>query len=75
MPYHYSVYCRVMNEIKNRVPSKKSSDELVSVLDYGSGLGSGLWAAADILGAKKLAAVEPNVSMRKLGKYLCDNSK
>ena len=46
-------------------------------LDYGAGLGSGVWAASAIFGEdsddkvlKRLAAVEPNVSMRKLGKFL-----
>jgi ribosomal protein RSM22 (predicted rRNA methylase) len=43
MPYHYSVYARLMNEIKLRVPHLGKGN--TSILDYGAGLGSGLWAA------------------------------
>ena len=55
-----------------------------SVLDYGAGLGSGLWSAMNIFGTnsgeddknsgslKRIAAVEPNTSMRKLGKFLTE---
>ena len=77
MPYLYSVYARIFKEVKARVPSltNKKGDQLISVLDYGSGLGSGIWAAADTLGAQKLAAVEPNVAMRKLGKFLGEHSR
>lgn len=52
------------------------------MLDYGAGLGSGLWAAQHMYGAQnaldkngtlmRSAAVEPNVNMRKLGKYLTE---
>lgn len=46
----------------------------MSILDYGAGLGSGLWATmhcyGDLIG--RVAAVEPNVNMRKLGKYLTE---
>ena len=47
-------------------------------LDYGAGLGSGVWATEAIYGdegaksLKRTAAVEPNVSMRKLGKFLSE---
>jgi ribosomal protein RSM22 (predicted rRNA methylase) len=45
-----------------------------SILDYGAGLGSGLWAAQHIFGdkIKRIAAVEPSTAMRKLGKYLTE---
>ena len=45
----------------------------LSVLDYGAGLGSGLWAALHCYGqdqVMRVAAVEPNVNMRKLGKFM-----
>jgi ribosomal protein RSM22 (predicted rRNA methylase) len=41
MPYGYSIYKRIFHEIILRVPSMKPE----SVLDYGAGLGSGMWAA------------------------------
>ena len=50
-----------------------------TILDYGAGLGSGVWAAHTIFGddgtkaIKRVAAVEPNVSMRKLGKFISDD--
>lgn len=43
------------------------------MLDYGAGLGSGFWAAIHCFGQENIlrtAAVEPNVNMRKLGKFL-----
>jgi ribosomal protein RSM22 (predicted rRNA methylase) len=42
------------------------------VLDFGAGLGSGAWAAHHIFTTdiERMAAVEPNVNMRKLGKFL-----
>lgn len=77
-PYHYNVFKRVLNEIKQRVPhltaEKDGQKPLVSVLDYGAGLGSGLWAANDVFNSKKMAAVEPNMAMRKLGKFLSEHT-
>jgi ribosomal protein RSM22 (predicted rRNA methylase) len=60
--------------LKNRLPSFKPK----TCLDYGSGLGSGVFAAMHMYGStvedelamQRVAAVEPNVNMRKLGKYL-----
>ncbi len=75
MPYHYTVYKRIFHELNVRMPNLKPK----TMLDYGAGLGSGVWAANDIFGAdgakslQRLAAVEPNVSMRKLGKYLSED--
>jgi hypothetical protein len=45
-----------------------------AILDYGAGLGSGLWAAQAVFNdsVKRIAAVEPNVAMRKLGKFLTE---
>lgn len=45
-----------------------------AILDYGSGLGSGLWAGQHVFGetVKRIAAVEPSTAMRKLGKYLTE---
>jgi ribosomal protein RSM22 (predicted rRNA methylase) len=43
----------------------------VTCLDYGAGLASGTWAAHHIFPSlERLALVEPNLSMRKLGKFL-----
>jgi len=87
MPYHYYVYKRLITEIQQRVPAlkyikpKRIADEddqegKVSILDYGAGLGSGLWATMHCYGQEnitRVAAVEPNVNMRKLGKYLTED--
>ena len=46
------------------------------MLDYGAGLGSGLWAAIHAYGEhniQRAAAVEPNLNMRKLGKFLSED--
>ena len=45
-----------------------------SLLDYGAGLGSGLWAGVNVWSndLKRVAAVEPNTAMRKLGKFLTE---
>ena len=67
MPHNYMIYKRIFSEIKSRDPKYVP----VSVLDFGSGLGSGVWGAIhsyDTL--ERCAAVEPNVNMRQLGKYL-----
>lgn len=74
MPYTYSVYKNILNELKIRVPDFKP----VSVLDYGAGLGSALWASLHMYGSpngpiKKIAAVEPNTSMRKLGRFMTED--
>lgn len=53
---------------------KDGQEPTVSVLDYGAGLGSGLWAANDVFKSQKMAAVEPNMAMRKLGKFLSENT-
>ena len=48
-------------------------------LDYGAGLGSAVWAMHTIFGddgtkaMQRCAAVEPNVTMRKLGKYFSED--
>ena len=50
-----------------------------SSLDYGAGLGSGIWAMQAVYGddgsktLKRTAAVEPNTPMRKLGKFLSED--
>lgn len=41
MPYNYMVIRRILNEVKLRMPPSFKPE---SLLDYGSGLGSGLWA-------------------------------
>ena len=87
MPYHYQVYKRLIFEVQNRVPSLKFFEEgdrtdqnpdegKISVLDYGAGLGSGLWAAMHCYShdnIQRIAAVEPNINMRKLGKFLSED--
>lgn len=80
MPYNYMVAKRILSEVKQRMPSKFKP---TSVLDYGAGLGSGLWAAQNVFSdtVQRVAAVEPSTAMRKLGKFLteelnekCNNS-
>lgn len=73
MPYTYSVLFKIMDELKRRNPKFHPT----SILDYGAGLGSGLLAALDIFGLEqfnKIAAVEPNKYMRKLGKFVIDKA-
>lgn len=60
MPYHYQVYKRVILEAQSRVERLKpmtrtqladaKPEDKLSVLDFGAGLGSGLWAAAHCYG-------------------------
>lgn len=71
LPYTYMVYKRILGELKERMPDLKPE----SILDYGAGLGSGLWASIGVYedSLKKIAAVEPNTAMRKLGKYLTED--
>lgn len=75
MPYTFSVYKRIFHEIQTRLPNFKPKTSL----DYGAGLGSGVWAAHTIFGEdgikslKRSAAVEPNTAMRKLGKFLSED--
>jgi ribosomal protein RSM22 (predicted rRNA methylase) len=73
MPYSYITAKRVLREILTRLPDFKP----MSVLDYGSGLGSCAWAALDTFGEElvKIAAVEPNRDMRRLGKFLTASLK
>lgn len=41
MPYTYYVYKRIATEVQKRLPDFKPT----TVLDFGAGLGSGVWAA------------------------------
>ena len=69
MPYNYEVYRRILHEVQMRLPNFKP----LSALDFGAGLGSGAWACNHIFqdhGLARVAAVEPNMAMRKLGKFL-----
>jgi hypothetical protein len=68
MPYNYFVYKRIFSEIEKRLPKFQPK----TMLDFGAGLGSSLWAAHHVFEDKveRVAAVEPNVNMRKLGKFL-----
>jgi ribosomal protein RSM22 (predicted rRNA methylase) len=72
-PYTYMTAKRVLGEIILRMPNFKPT----SVLDYGAGLGSAIWAAHDSFGDElvKLAAIEPNKDMRKLGKFMTTGLK
>lgn len=67
------VYKRLILEVINRLP--EFQDREISVLDYGAGLGSGVWAAHHCFGKnlEKAAMVEPNTNMRKLGKFLSED--
>ena len=70
-PNTFSVLKSILSELIKREPTFKPS----SILDYGAGLGSGILAALEIYTEKnihKIAAVEPNKNMRKLGKYFTD---
>jgi ribosomal protein RSM22 (predicted rRNA methylase) len=49
MPYNYMVHKRILTELKNRLPDFKPK----TCLDYGAGLGSGLWAAMHVYGAQE----------------------
>lgn len=71
MPYTYMTYKRILGEVRERQPHFKPE----SILDYGSGLGSGLWSGMHVYSdsVKRVAAVEPNTSMRKLGKFLTED--
>ncbi len=68
MPYTYQVCKRILNELLFRMPDFKPK----SVLDFGAGLGSALWASFHTYEGliTKYAAVEPNRDMRRLGKFL-----
>lgn len=68
MPYHYFVYKRILSEVSKRLPNFKP----ITVLDYGAGLASGSWASHHVFEKtiERIAAVEPNMNMRKLGKFL-----
>jgi ribosomal protein RSM22 (predicted rRNA methylase) len=71
MPYNFMIYKRILGEIKARVPHFKPE----SLLDYGAGLGSGMWGGIDVYNdtLKRIAAVEPNTAMRKLGGFLTED--
>ncbi len=80
MPYNFMVAKRILSEVRQRMPAKFKP---VSILDYGAGLGSGLWAAQNVFSdsVQRVAAVEPSTAMRKMGKFLteelnekCNNS-
>lgn len=45
MPYNYMVIKRILNEVKARMPKEYKPE---SILDYGAGLGSGLWAGQNM---------------------------
>jgi len=67
MPYTFGVACRVLTELKFRLPHTK----IESLLDFGAGLGSVSSAFYDIFpDCKKIVACEPSAVMRKLGKHL-----
>lgn len=73
MPQTYNVLIRILKELKSRNPDWKPK----SVLDYGAGLGSGILSVLNEFGfdtIKKMACVEPNKFMRKLGRYLVENT-
>jgi ribosomal protein RSM22 (predicted rRNA methylase) len=72
MPYTYHIAMRIGLELQKRLPDFIPK----SVLDYGAGLGSSIWAANDIFPeAARLAAVEPNRDMRRLGRFLTSTAK
>ena len=63
----HAVAQRVLRELKKRVPNFDPE----TYLDYGSGLSPWSWAVNEVYpDLTTIACVEPNIYMRKLGKYM-----
>jgi hypothetical protein len=70
VPHTFGVGCRILTEVKFRLPNFQPK----TFLDFGAGLGSGCWAFKDIFqNYEKIVAVEPSAAMRKLGKFLTED--
>lgn len=64
----YGIAEKVLREAKYNVPNFEPS----SLLDFGSGTGSAIWAARELWGSslKDVMAVEPSKSMRQVSQHL-----
>ncbi|KAL4427502.1 hypothetical protein ABPG74_015205 [Tetrahymena malaccensis] len=66
-PHTFSVACRILTEVRYRMPNFNPQ----TFLDFGAGLGSGSLAFQDIFPeCKNIVACEPSKNMRKLGKHM-----
>jgi tRNA1(Val) A37 N6-methylase TrmN6 len=61
---------RILHELKSKDPFFNPD----KILDFGAGLGSVSLAADSFYEKPKIKAVEPNVTMRKLGEFLSDKN-
>ena len=68
-PGTFAIACRVMTEIRYRVPEFQPQ----SFLDFGAGIGSGSLAFRDLYKNGYIVSCEPSVPMRKLGKYISES--
>ncbi|CAI5491588.1 unnamed protein product [Closterium sp. Naga37s-1] len=68
MPSTYAAVFRALTEVKRRLPSLAPS----SLLDFGSGPGTVMWAASEVWGStvQKAAAVEPADAMWAMGERI-----
>ncbi|EGR28141.1 mitochondrial ribosomal protein s22, putative [Ichthyophthirius multifiliis] len=71
-PHTFGVACRILNEIKYRLPNFQPQ----TFLDFGAGIGSGSIAFNDTFpNFKHIIACEPSTNMRKLGKHMTQDIK
>ncbi|CAK81774.1 unnamed protein product (macronuclear) [Paramecium tetraurelia] len=67
VPGSFAVGQKIMTEIQKRNPNFNPK----SMLDYGSGIGTWAWSFKKLYpDVKNVVCVEPNVYMRKLGKFV-----
>ncbi|CAI5469299.1 unnamed protein product [Closterium sp. Yama58-4] len=68
MPSTYAAVFRALTEVKRRLPSLAPS----SLLDFGSGPGTVMWAASEVWGStvQRAAAVEPADAMWTMGERI-----
>ncbi|CAI5938932.1 unnamed protein product [Closterium sp. NIES-64] len=68
MPSTYAAVFRALTEVKRRLPSLSPS----SLLDFGSGPGTVMWAASEVWGStvQRAAAVEPADAMWAMGERI-----
>ncbi|GAB2235308.1 hypothetical protein Droror1_Dr00025731 [Drosera rotundifolia] len=73
MPAVYAACYRVLREVKKRVPGFSPA----SVVDFGSGTGSGFWALRELWPncIEKINLVEPSHSMQRAGQNLVQDAK
>jgi len=68
MPPIYAVLSRVFTEVEKRIPKLEPK----SMLDFGSGPGTAIWAAREVWGDsfENVRAVEPNNAMVEMSEHL-----